>query len=184
MKRCCTSTWRSRSKTRASRRRRLQATKPACVSRFRWPMHTTARRGCTSSSAMRPRRSATTANTGACSADTTNNNESGQYEDARMVSAPTTRPLMFPVDDTQSVSGLLCLPDGAQACYVLAHGAGAGMNHSFMAAMADGLAQRRIATLRYQFPYMERGSKRPDLPKLAHAAVRAAVAEAARLCPS
>ena len=53
-----------------------------------------------------------------------------------------------------------------------------------MAAMADGLAERRIATLRYQFSYMERGSKRPDLPKLAHAAVRAAVAEAARLCPS
>src|SRR5438105_932067 len=101
-----------------------------------------------------------------------------------MLSASTPRPVTIAVDDTQSVSGLLCLPDQAQACVVLAHGAGAGMNHSFMAAMADGLAERRIATLRYQFSYMERGSKRPDLPKLAHAAVRAAVAEAARLCPS
>src|SRR2546423_14830912 len=99
-----------------------------------------------------------------------------------MVSAPTTRPVTIAVDDTQTVSGLLCLPDDAQACYVLAHGAGAGMQHSFMAAMADGLAQRRIASLRYQFPYMERGSKRPDMPKLAHAAGRAAEADAARLC--
>src|SRR5438552_3532135 len=100
-----------------------------------------------------------------------------------MVPAPTPQPVTFRVDDTQSVSGLLCLPDAARACYVLAHGAGAGMNHSFMVAVADGLAERRIATLRYQFPYMERGSKRPDLPRLAHATVRAAVAEAARLCP-
>ena len=72
-------------------------------------------------------------------------------------------------------------PAGARACYVLAHGAGAGMAHPFMAAVADGLAARGMATLRYQFPYMERGSKRPDPPKVAHAAVRAAVAEAARL---
>jgi len=66
---------------------------------------------------------------------------------------------------------------------VLAHGAGAGMTHPFMAAMANGLAERGIATLRYQFPYMEQGSKRPDAPKLAHAAVRAAVLEASRLVP-
>jgi predicted alpha/beta-hydrolase family hydrolase len=65
----------------------------------------------------------------------------------------------------------------------MAHGAGAGMNHAFMAAVAEELAQRGIATLRYQFPYMERGSKRPDSPKVAHAAVRAAVAEAGRLVP-
>ena len=70
-----------------------------------------------------------------------------------------------------------------RACYVLAHGAGAGMTHPFMAAAADGLAERGIATLRYQFLYMERGSKRPDPPKLAHAAVRAAVAEAAKRLP-
>jgi predicted alpha/beta-hydrolase family hydrolase len=65
----------------------------------------------------------------------------------------------------------------------MAHGAGAGMAHPFMAAMANGLAERGIATLRYQFPYMEQGSKRPDTPKLAQATVRAAVAEASRLLP-
>jgi hypothetical protein len=81
------------------------------------------------------------------------------------------------------VSGLLEAPRGAHACYVLAHGAGAGMQHPFMAAVATGLANRDIATLRYQFLYMERGGKRPDPPKFAHAAVRAAVAEAARQMP-
>ena len=81
------------------------------------------------------------------------------------------------------VSGLLQAPRGARACYVLAHGAGAGMTHPFMAAAADGLAERGIGTLRYQFLYMERGGKRPDTPKLAHAAVRAAVAEAAKRLP-
>jgi uncharacterized protein len=87
------------------------------------------------------------------------------------------------VDAAQRVSGLLQVPHGARACYVLAHGAGAGMSHPFMAAVANGLAERGIATMRYQFPYMERGSKRPDAPKLAQATVRAAVAEAARLVP-
>jgi predicted alpha/beta-hydrolase family hydrolase len=87
------------------------------------------------------------------------------------------------VNDAQRVSGLLQVPPEAQACYVVAHGAGAGMAHTFMVSMANGLADRRIATLRYQFPYMEQGSKRPDAPKLAHAAVRAAVLEASRLVP-
>jgi predicted alpha/beta-hydrolase family hydrolase len=87
------------------------------------------------------------------------------------------------VTDAQRVSGLLQVPPQARACYVLAHGAGAGMTHPFMAAMANGLAERGIATLRYQFLYMEQGSKRPDPPKLAHAAVRAAVLEAARRLP-
>jgi uncharacterized protein len=87
------------------------------------------------------------------------------------------------IDGSQSVTGLLLAPAGAIACYVLAHGAGAGMSHPFMTAVADGLAERGIATLRYQFPYMERGSRRPDAPKIAQAAVRAAVAEAARLAP-
>ncbi len=72
------------------------------------------------------------------------------------------------------VSGLLQTPADARACYVLAHGAGAGMNHPFMAALAAELEQRGIAT----FPYMERGSKRVDPPPLAHATVRAAVAAA------
>jgi predicted alpha/beta-hydrolase family hydrolase len=87
------------------------------------------------------------------------------------------------VDDTQRVSGLLLVPREADACYVLAHGAGAGMAHSFMAKVANGLGERRIATLRYQFPYMEQGSKRPNAPKLAQATVRAAVVEAFRLLP-
>jgi predicted alpha/beta-hydrolase family hydrolase len=81
------------------------------------------------------------------------------------------------------VSGLLQIPPHASACYVFAHGAGAGMAHPFMAAVAAGLAERRIATLRYQFPYMEKGSKRPDPPKIAHATVRAAVSEARRQLP-
>ncbi|HEY5972677.1 MAG TPA: alpha/beta family hydrolase [Pseudoxanthomonas sp.] len=95
-------------------------------------------------------------------------------------------PLAIAVDAgaaEQTVSGLLLVPADARAGYVLAHGAGAGMAHPFMAAVAQGLAARGIATLRYQFPYMERGSRRPDTPKVAHAAVRAAVAEAAMRLP-
>jgi len=78
------------------------------------------------------------------------------------------------------VSALVVAPADAQACLVLAHGAGAGMAHPFMNAVAAGLAQRHIATLRYQFPYMEKGTKRVDPPALAHATVRAAVRCAAR----
>ncbi|WP_447984110.1 alpha/beta hydrolase family protein [Nitrospira sp. Nam74] len=93
------------------------------------------------------------------------------------------QPVTIRVDDAQRVSGLLLAPVEASACYVLAHGAGAGMAHPFMASIAKGLADRGVATLRYQFPYMERGSKRPDAPALAHATVRAAVAEVSRLAP-
>lgn len=94
----------------------------------------------------------------------------------------TTRSLKL-VLEKAAVSALLLRPDDARACFVLAHGAGAGMSHPFMETVATGLADRGIATLRYQFPYMEKGSKRPDTPAVAHAAVRAAVAEAARCCP-
>jgi predicted alpha/beta-hydrolase family hydrolase len=83
----------------------------------------------------------------------------------------------------ESVSALLIRPADAKALYVFAHGAGAGMTHKSMESNAQGLAARRIATLRYRFPYMEKGSKRIDPPKLAHATVRAAVAEAGRLVP-
>ena len=83
----------------------------------------------------------------------------------------------------EPVSALLCVPANAHACFVFAHGAGAGMAHAFMAAMAEALAERGVATLRYQFPSMERGSKRPDPPRIAHVAVRAAVAEAGRRLP-
>jgi uncharacterized protein len=81
------------------------------------------------------------------------------------------------------VSGLLNNPPAARACYVFAHGAGAGMTHPFMSAVAAGLFERGVSTLRYQFPYMEKRSKRPDIPSIAHATVRAAVAEASRRCP-
>src|SRR3990170_8232658 len=91
--------------------------------------------------------------------------------------------LTIPISPTDQVSGLWLAPPAARACLVLAHGAGAGMAHTSMAALANGLAARGIATLRYQFLYMERGSKRPDMPRVAHAAVRAAVAEAARRLP-
>ena len=97
--------------------------------------------------------------------------------------ASAAKPITIAVNQDTRVSGLLHAPPKASACYVLAHGAGAGMAHPFMAKVAAGLAERGIATLRYQFPYMERGGKRPDPPKLAHAAVRAAVAEAAKLVP-
>src|SRR5215210_2582730 len=81
------------------------------------------------------------------------------------------------------VSGLLLRRPDAKALYLFAHGAGAGMTHQAMESNAQGLAERGIATLRYQFPYMEKGSKRPDPPGIAHAAVRAAASEAARLAP-
>lgn len=78
-----------------------------------------------------------------------------------------------------AVSGLLLKPDDAWLLYVLGHGAGAGMRHPFLEAIARGLAAHGVATLRYQFPYMERGEKRTDPPAVAEATVRAAV-EAAR----
>ncbi len=98
--------------------------------------------------------------------------------------AADAQSLRMEINPGETVSALLIRPQRARACYVFAHGAGAGMSHSSMAAMATGLAARGIATLRYQFPYMEKGSKRPDAPKAAHVAVRAAVAEAGRCCPS
>jgi hypothetical protein len=96
---------------------------------------------------------------------------------------PSTLGLRIAIDADSSVSALLRVPDGAWAGYVFAHGAGAGMAHGFMTGFADGLAERGIASLRYQFPYMDQGSKRPDAPKVAHAAVRAAFAEAAQRLP-
>jgi hypothetical protein len=90
----------------------------------------------------------------------------------------------FAVQDGVSVSGRLVVPPGARACYVLAHGAGAGMEHPFMQAAAAELGALGIATLRYQFPYMNRRERRTDPPALCHATVRAAVAEAARRAPA
>ena len=82
-----------------------------------------------------------------------------------------------------TVSAILTQPANARACYVLAHGAGAGMRHASMDKIANGLADRSIATLRFNFPYMEKKQGRPDQPAVAHAAIRAAVEEAARLSP-
>jgi predicted alpha/beta-hydrolase family hydrolase len=90
--------------------------------------------------------------------------------------------LKIELDSANAVSALLLRPPSARACFVFAHGAGAGMTHASMEQVARGLCDRGIATLRYQFPYMEKGSRRPDAPPLAHATVRAAVDEAARCC--
>jgi len=92
------------------------------------------------------------------------------------------RDLVIPLDDG-SVSGILLVPEGAGACYVMAHGAGAGMRHAFLAATAGALAMRGIATLRYQFPYMEQRRNRPDTPAVAMATVRAAIGVAGAELP-
>ena len=98
--------------------------------------------------------------------------------------AGEARVLKIEIDAGHAVSALLQVPEHATACLVLAHGAGAGMMHPFMAAVADGLAARRVATLRYQFPFAEAGARRPDRPALAQSTVRAAVASAAALLPA
>jgi predicted alpha/beta-hydrolase family hydrolase len=96
----------------------------------------------------------------------------------------TPEPLSLELPDGTRLSALLQVPQDAAALYVFAHGAGAGMQHAGMVSVANALAGVRVATLRYQFPYMERGSKRVDAPPVAHAAVRAAVAEARRRLPA
>ncbi len=93
-------------------------------------------------------------------------------------------PVEIAVGDGLRVSGLLAVPPSASACFVFAHGAGAGMTHPFMTAVAGLLFKRGIATLRYQFPFMQQGGKRPDPPKLAQATVRAAVAKAGEVVPA
>jgi uncharacterized protein len=89
------------------------------------------------------------------------------------------RTVTIAIDGTRSVSGLLREVEQPEAMLVLAHGAGAGMGHPFLCAVSEGLAARQVASLRYQFPYMEKGSKRPDPPAVAQATVRSAV-DAAR----
>jgi predicted alpha/beta-hydrolase family hydrolase len=93
------------------------------------------------------------------------------------------RPLELEVGPETRVSALLLLPPQARGLLVLAHGAGAGMRHPFLGDVARGLAERGLGTLRYQFPYMQAGRRRPDAPAVATAAVRAAVARAAELAP-
>jgi uncharacterized protein len=98
------------------------------------------------------------------------------------MTAIAAQKIQIDVAKAGAVSALLTRPADARVCFVFAHGAGAGMTHPFMETVAQGLGKRGVATLRYQFPYMEKASKRPDPPAVAHAAVRAAVAEAARRC--
>jgi len=100
------------------------------------------------------------------------------------VRAGAAERLTLAIDETRRVSALFQLPPDAKACFVLAHGAGAGMEHPSMVTLAAELAARSVATLRFQFPYMERGTRRPDPPSVCHATVRAAVVEAARLAPT
>jgi len=95
----------------------------------------------------------------------------------------TAKQLTIELDGDATVSGLWLAPAKAKAAYVFAHGAGAGMTHKSMTAIAEGLAERGVATLRFNFLYMERASKRPDSPPLAHSAVRAAVAKTRELAP-
>jgi predicted alpha/beta-hydrolase family hydrolase len=95
----------------------------------------------------------------------------------------TAETLTVAIDKRHRISGLLSIPTGSRACYVMGHGAGAGMTHPFLAGLAGELGARRIATLRYQFPYMEEGRRRPDPPPLAHAAIRAVIAEAGIRAP-
>lgn len=90
-----------------------------------------------------------------------------------------TSPLVLRLGDGSTVSALADAPAAPWAAYTFAHGAGAGMTHPFMAGFARRLAGRGIAVLRYQFPSMERGARRPDPPPVAQATVRAAV-DAAR----
>lgn len=97
--------------------------------------------------------------------------------------AVKTHELKLDIARIGAVSAILMQPGNARACYVLAHGAGAGMRHASMDKIADGLAERGIATFRFNFPYMENKQGRPDQPAVAHATIRAAVEEAARLCP-
>lgn len=92
--------------------------------------------------------------------------------------------LTIPVSDAIGrVSGLLLRPPDAWALYLLAHGAGAGMRHRFLDSIAMALGERGIATLRYQFPYLESGTRRPDPPDVAEATVRAAAAAALEAAP-
>lgn len=99
-----------------------------------------------------------------------------------MTRAPTTELFKIDSDSAIPLSAIWMRPANVRAGLVLAHGAGAGMTHPFMDQVATGLAEHGVATLRFQFPYMEKGSKRPDSPAVAHAAIRVAVAAARRRC--
>jgi len=96
----------------------------------------------------------------------------------------TKTPFSIAVTKDTDVSALVTVPQRASSCFVFAHGAGAGMNHPYIVGVCEGLAERGIATVRYQLPYMEKGSGRPDPPKLCHKTVQSAVAAAHELLPT
>lgn len=96
--------------------------------------------------------------------------------------AVKTQELKLAIERIGTVSAILMQPDNARACYVLAHGAGTDMRHASMEKIAVGLANRGIATFRFNFPYTENKQGRPDQPAIAHATIRAAVEEAALMC--
>src|ERR1700674_3888086 len=100
--------------------------------------------------------------------------QSSPYE----MNAASPQKVHIDIGNAGAVAALLIRPAKARACFVFAHGAGAGMTHGFMESAAAGLCERGVATLRYQFPYMEKGSRRPDPPAGAPAAVPAARAGA------
>ena len=91
--------------------------------------------------------------------------------------------LTLPVEGAGEVSALLDRPAHAQAALVLAHGAGAGMQHAFLGQLANELVARDVAVLRFNFPFMQQGLKRADTPSKAHAAVRSAVAATRQRLP-
>jgi predicted alpha/beta-hydrolase family hydrolase len=117
--------------------------------------------------------------------DAPHDDRKGPFDHGTIPEMKTVSPqkLGIEVGNAGAVSALLIRPTQARACFVFAHGAGAGMTHPFMETAAHGLGERGVATLRYQFPYMEKGTRRPDPPAIAQAAVRSAVAEAGRCCP-
>jgi predicted alpha/beta-hydrolase family hydrolase len=99
------------------------------------------------------------------------------------IAKTSARELRIAVEHAGEVSAVLLRPPQAETLLVLAHGAGAGMRHPFLEALAQELAAVHIATLRYQFPYMEHRRKVPDVPNVLTATVRAAVRAAAEQAP-
>jgi predicted alpha/beta-hydrolase family hydrolase len=95
----------------------------------------------------------------------------------------STLPCTITIPEFGIISAEACMPDSPVAIFVFAHGAGAGMNHTFMVELATALADQHIATLRFNFLYMEQGKKRPDSPALAHAAIATAIQYAAIMFP-
>jgi uncharacterized protein len=96
---------------------------------------------------------------------------------------PITENIRFAVQDASDVSAVLLRPQNAECVLMLAHGAGAGMNHPFMTALANELAAARVASFRFQFPYMEQRRRVPDRAPVLTATVQAAVHVALEAAP-